>query len=120
MILVQRGDVVLAELPFIQDFSQSKRRPVLVIQNNIGNRFSTNTIVLAISSQSPAKEYPTHYRIIADSAIGQAAGLTKDSIIQAEIILTIPQSLIVTKLGTLPEFSMREIEKRIKVSLAFA
>lgn len=61
MISIQPGDVVIADLPFIQDFSQTKKRPVLVVQNNTGNRFSTNTIVLAISSQPPAKDYPFHF-----------------------------------------------------------
>jgi|GEM_PF-5961013 len=53
MVPIQRGDVVLVDLPYIQEFSRSKKRPVLVIQNDIGNRFSTNTIVLAISSRPP-------------------------------------------------------------------
>jgi mRNA-degrading endonuclease toxin of MazEF toxin-antitoxin module len=118
MIPVQRGDVILVDLPFIQDFTQSKQRPALVIQNDTGNHFSANTIVMAISSQPPAKAYPVHYRIVANSPIGKAAGLDKDSVAQAEIILTIPQSLISRKLGALTEPVMREIEKRIKVSLA--
>ena len=94
MVPIQRGDVVVVDLPFIQDFTKSKPRPVLVIQNNTGNHFSQNTIVLAISSQPPAKNYPIHYKIAADSPIGKAAGLDKDSVVQAEVILTIPQSLI--------------------------
>lgn len=118
MVPIQRGDVVLADLPFVQDFTQTKKRPVLVVQNNVGNRFSSNTIVLAISSQPPAKDYPFHFRIPADSDIGKAAGLIQDSVVQAEIILTIPQALISKKLGILSEPVMHEIEKCIKVSLA--
>lgn len=118
MAPIKRGDVVLVDLPFIQDFTQSKTRPALVVQNDTGNHFSANTIVMAISSQPPAKEYPVHYRIVANSPIGKAAGLDKDSVVEAEIILTIPQSLISRKLGALSESVMREIEKRIKASLA--
>jgi mRNA interferase MazF len=114
----RRGEVVLVKFPFIQDFSKSKERPALVIQNDIGNRFSSNTIVLSISSTVPLRDYPTHYRIKVNSTVGQKAGLEKDSIVQAETILTISQSLIVRKLGILPASVMREIEKRIKVSLA--
>ncbi|GEM_PF-6227599 len=58
---------------------------------------------MAISSQPPAKEYPVHYRIVANSPIGKAAGLDKDSVVEAEIILTIPQSLISRKLGALTD-----------------
>lgn len=119
MIAIHRGDVVLVNFPFIQDFSKSKKRPALVIQqNDVGNRFSSNTIVLAISSKLPSRIYPIHYKIIANTPIGKDAGLTKDSIVQAEIILTIPQTLISKKLGSLPSTAMDQIEKRIKVSLA--
>jgi len=47
MIPIYRGDVVLVNFPFVQDFSKSKKRPALVIQNDVGNRFSSNTIVLS-------------------------------------------------------------------------
>ncbi len=115
---IKRGDVVVVNLPFIQDFAKSKKRPVLIIQNDTGNRFGSNTIVLSISSQPPSKDYPIHYRINANSPIGRSAGIAQDSVVQAEVILTIPQSLISKKLGKIPESAMREIEKRIKVSLA--
>ncbi|MFQ5825208.1 MAG: type II toxin-antitoxin system PemK/MazF family toxin [bacterium] len=118
MIPIHRGDIVLVNLPFIQDLSKSKARPALVVQNDIGNRFSSNTIVLSITSMVPSKTYPTHYKIKAESRIGKNAGITKDSIVQAETILTIPQSLIAKKLGSLPQTAMDEIEKRIKISLA--
>jgi mRNA interferase MazF len=118
MASINRGDVVLVDFFFIQDMSKSKRRPALVIQNDVGNRFSSNTIILSISTTIPAKNYPTHYKIRASSTIGQKAGLNQDSIVQAETIMTIPQSLIAKKLGSLPANAMQEIEKRIKVSLA--
>jgi mRNA interferase MazF len=118
MATIKRGDVILVDLPFIQDLSKSKLRPALVIQNNIGNRFSSNTIVLPISTTIPSKSYPTHYKIMASSTFGKKAGLNQDSIVQAETIMTIPQSLVKQKLGSLPLAAMLEIEKRVKVSLA--
>jgi len=118
MIPIYRGDVVLVNFPFVQDFSKGKKRPALVIQNDVGNRFSSNTIVLSISSKVPSKIYPTHYRIEANTPTARSAGLTKNSIVQAEIILTIPQALISKKLGSLPQTTMDEIERRIKISLS--
>lgn len=117
MVPIRRGDIVLVRLPFVQDPSKSKTRPALVIQNDIGNRFSANTIVLPISTTIPSKSYPTHYRIKAASAIGKKAGLDKDSIIQGETILTIPQTLINKKLGKLPASAMLHVERCIKISL---
>ncbi|KAA0231379.1 type II toxin-antitoxin system PemK/MazF family toxin [candidate division KSB1 bacterium] len=81
MVPIQCGDVVLAGLPFVQDFTQTQKRPVLVVQNNAGNRFSSNTIVLAISSQPPAKDHLFHFRIPANSDIGRAVGLIQDSVV---------------------------------------
>ncbi|MDZ7289488.1 MAG: type II toxin-antitoxin system PemK/MazF family toxin [candidate division KSB1 bacterium] len=80
---IKRGDVILVNFPFIQDLSKNKERPALVIQNDVGNRFSSNTIVLSISSTVPSKDYPTHYKIKANSTVGQKAGLDKDSIASA-------------------------------------
>ncbi len=62
-----RGDVVLVSLPFVTDPTRSKVRPAVILQNDVGNRFSPNLIVAAISSQLPRREYPTnlkkHYSI---------------------------------------------------------
>jgi mRNA interferase MazF len=118
MIAINRGDVVLVKLPFIDDRSQDKLRPVLVVQNDVGNRFSPNTIVLSITSTIRDKVYPTQHKIKAKSQTGKSAGLTKDSVVQAEMILTIPKSSIDNKLGSLPPTTMDEIDKRLRVSLA--
>ncbi len=118
MAQIHRGDVVLVNFPFIQDPTQSKTRPALVIQNDVGNRYSLNTIVLSISSVIPQKRYPTHYKIAANTKLGKKAGLDKDSVVQAENILTLPKALITRKLGSLPASAMDKIDGIIKVSLA--
>ncbi len=120
MISINRGDVLLADMPFIDDRSQQKLRPVLVVQNDVGNRFSPNTIVLAISSSIRPRVYPTHYHIKASTLEGKNAGLTKDSIVKAEMILTISKSSVQKKLGVLPAVTMDEIDKRLRVSLALS
>ena len=110
---LHRGDVVLVPFPFITDFSQSKPRPALVIQNDVGNRFSPNLIVAAISSKVPAKDYPTNHRLRAGTA-----GLDRDSVVLGSVILTIPQSSVLKLLGHLDEADMQAVDACLRVSLA--
>ena len=110
---LHRGDVVLVPFPFITDFSQSKPRPALVIQNDVGNRFSPNLIVAAISSKVPAKDYPTNHRLRAGTA-----GLDRDSVVLGSVVLTIPQSSVLRRLGRLDEADMQAVDACLRVSLA--
>jgi len=80
----RRGDVILVPFPFITDFSQSKPRPALVVQNDVGNRYSPNLIVAAISSKVPDKGYPINHRLRAGTARQD-----RDSVVLTSVILTI-------------------------------
>lgn len=110
---LHRGDVVLVPFPLITDFSQSKPRPALVIQNDVGNRFSPNLIVAAISGKMPARDYPTNHRLQAGTA-----GLDRDSVVLGSVILTIPQSSVLKRLGHLDEADMQAVDACLRVSLA--
>lgn len=112
---MHRGDVVLVPFPFpfITDFGQSKPCPALVIQNDVGNRFSPNLIVAAISSKAPARDYPTNHRLRAGTA-----GLDRDSAALGSVILTIPQSSVLKRLGRLDEADMQAVDACLRVSLA--
>ncbi len=110
---LHRGDVVLVPFPFITDFTQSKPRPALVIQNEVGNRFSPNLIVAAISSKMPAKDYPTNHRLRAGTA-----GLDRDSVVLGSVILTIPQASVLQRLGHLDNTDMQAVDACLRVSLA--
>lgn len=114
----RRGDVVLVPFPFVTDFSKAKTRPAVVIQNNIANRYSPNLILALISSTIPKKEYPFHYRVLTEADIARQAGLDKDSIVKAEIIITVPKSSIVKKIGSFPGEAMVHIDECLKISLA--
>lgn len=116
-IQFHRGDVVLVPFPYVSDYSQSKTRPAVVIQGDIGNLHSPNLILALISSTVPQKSYPMHYRISEGSSVALAAGLKRDSIVKAEVIITLPKRAIVQKLGNLPENAMKQINECIKVSL---
>ena len=109
----RRGDVVLVPFPFITDFSQSKPRPALVIQNDVGNRFSPNLIVATISSRVPDRVYPTNYHLRAGTA-----GLDRDSVVLTSVILTIPKSSVRKHLGHLDEATMQAVDACLRVSLA--
>lgn len=112
-----RGDIVLFKFRLITDYTRHKERPALVIQNDIGNRYSRNVIVASISTKVPKKRYPTHLHISADDT---EAGLEKDSIVQFENILTIPKRLAIQKLGVIPEKHLDLVDRCIKVSLGIA
>ncbi|MFQ5341358.1 MAG: type II toxin-antitoxin system PemK/MazF family toxin [Anaerolineae bacterium] len=70
----RRGDIVLVAFPLITDFSQSKVRPAVVVQTDVGNRFSPNLIVAAISSRIPRRAYPTNFIVRLDTPRGPGHG----------------------------------------------
>lgn len=113
----RRGDVVLAMIPFVGDTSQAKARPVVVIQNDIGNRFSPNLIIATISSQIPRRRYPTNVIVRLGSTEAAGTGLDRDSVVQAEVIHTVPKSAIVRRLGRFSDTAMEAIDRSVRVSL---
>jgi mRNA interferase MazF len=112
-----RGDVVLANLPFVSDFSEQKVRPAVILQNDVGNRFSPNLIVAAISSQPPGRQFPTNLVLRRGSPEADGAGLDFDSVVQAEIILTVPKRAAIRLLGRLNPRAMRAVDDCVRVSL---
>jgi mRNA interferase MazF len=117
-LVFRRGDVLLVPFPFITDFTQSKLRPVLVLQNDVGNRVSSNLIVAAISSQIPNKRYPTSYVIRADTPDAHSAGLDYDSVVLTSVILTIPKASVVRRLGRLTPAAMQAVDECLRISLS--
>ncbi len=113
----RRGDVVLIAFPYIQDFTKSKVRPAVVIQNDVGNVHSDNLILASITSQVPEQEFPVHYRVYAGSLIAKEAGLDLDCIVKAETIITIPKSRVIEKIGSFPAEAMAEVDRCLRVSL---
>ena len=117
-ILFRRGDVVLVPFSYVSDYTQSKARPAVVIQNDIANQFSPNLILALISSTVPGKEYPIHYRVTANSPIGKASGLERDSIVKTEVLITIPKKMVIRRIGTFPPEAMEAIDESLRISLA--
>jgi mRNA interferase MazF len=114
MLNLKRGDIITLEFPFVDKPEESKLRPALIIQNDVGNRYSENTIVLMITSSLPSSElYPVQVLI----PEGPKTGLKKSSIADAGVVFTISKDRIKNRIGECPWKIMQEVNKAIRVSL---
>lgn len=109
---VRRGDIFYAQLNPVVGSEQGGTRPVLVIQNDIGNQYSPTTIVLAITSQISKAKLPTHIEMPSSKS-----GLEKTSVILAEQIRTIDKSRLKYKVAYLDEEFMIKVDKALEISL---
>lgn len=110
---ILRGDIYYADLSPVVGSEQGGMRPVVVIQNDIGNKYSPTVIVLPLTSQ--IKKYmPTHLNVNKDS------GLFMDSTVEGEQIRTIDKSRLKRYIGTFPRDVMTEINKIVAISLALS
>ena len=110
---VHRGEVFYADLSPVVGSEQGGVRPVLIIQNDIGNRHSPTVIAAAITSRLDKARLPTHINIRAADT-----GLAKDSVVLLEQIFTIDKERINSFMGMTSEWEMAQIEKALKCSLA--
>ena len=108
---VKRGDIYYADLSPVVGSEQGGLRPVLIIQNDVGNRYSPTVIAAAITSRMGKTRLPTHIDVFADRA-----GLAKDSVILLEQIRTLDKRRLKEKMGHLDESLMREVNAAIAVS----
>lgn len=109
---VKRGDVFYADLSPVVGSEQGGRRPVLVVQNNIGNHFSPTVIVAAITAQIAKPKMPTHVRLAANQA-----GLDKDSVCLLEQVRTIDKKRLNRYQGHVSKKTMAKINAALEVSL---
>ena len=110
--MVSRGEIYFAELNPVQGSEQGGIRPVLIIQNDVGNTYSPTTIILAITSQINKARLPTHVEVSA-----KESGLRRDSVILAEHMRTIDKSRLRQKVAELKPPTMSRIESAVAVSL---
>lgn len=110
---IKRGDIVLAGLEPVKGSEQGGVRPVLVIQNDEGNKFSPTTIIAPITSKEFSKEFPTNVTISK-----QESRLNNDSTVLLNQIRTIDKSRVIKKISSLDNFTMNKVDRAIKVSLA--
>ncbi len=108
---VRRGDIFYADLSPVVGSEQGGTRPVLIVQNDTGNRHSPTVIAAAITSQTGKARLPTHINIA-----GGSVGLTKDSVILLEQIRTIDKRRLREHMGRLDDDHMHQVDDAIAVS----
>ena len=108
---VKRGDIFYADLSPVVGSEQGGTRPVLIVQNDMGNRHSPTVIAAAITSQTGKTKLPTHIDLP-----GSSAGLSKDSIVLLEQIRTIDKKRLREHMGCLSEALMDQVDAAIAVS----
>ncbi len=110
-MVIKRGDIFYADLSPVIGSEQGGIRPVLIVQNDVGNKYSPTVIAAAITSQINKAKLPTHIEISA-----QEYGLAKDSVILLEQIRTIDKKRIREKIGHLDDELMEKVNEAISVS----
>ena len=108
----RRGEIYWADLNPVIGHEQGGRRPVLIIQNDVGNRYGATTIVAPITSSLSAKVYPTEVRIPAETD-----GLTKNSSVLLNQIKAIDKRRLERRIGQLDKATMRQVDQAIEISL---
>ena len=108
---VKRGDIFYADLSPVVGSEQGGCRPVLIVQNDTGNRHSPTVIAAAITSQTGKANLPTHISLAARSC-----GLTRDSVILLEQVRTLDKSRLRERMGRLDEPAMHQVDNAIAVS----
>lgn len=109
--MIRRGDIYYADLSPVVGSEQGGVRPVLVVQNDIGNKYSPTIIVAAITSQIHKGKLPTHIEISASDY-----GLSKDSVILLEQIRTIDKRRLKEKIGFLASEIMSKVDEGLQIS----
>ena len=107
---VKRGEIYYADLSPVVGSEQGGVRPVLIVQNDVGNRYSPTVIAAAITSQKEKAKLPTHIEINA-----QSCGLARNSTVLLEQIRTIDKRRLKEKMGTLDEQSMNQINSALSI-----
>ncbi|GAQ25251.1 type II toxin-antitoxin system PemK/MazF family toxin [Tepidanaerobacter syntrophicus] len=111
-VLVRRGEIFYADLNPVVGSEQGGIRPVLIVQNDVGNKYSPTVIIAAITSQIDKAKLPTHVELPSKDY-----GLEKDSVILLEQLRTIDKRRLKQKITILDQEIMKKVDKALKVSL---
>ncbi|MGN0660870.1 MAG: type II toxin-antitoxin system PemK/MazF family toxin [Oscillospiraceae bacterium] len=111
MLGVKRGEIYYADLSPVVGSEQGGVRPVLIVQNDVGNKYSPTVIAAAITSQKEKAKLPTHIALQA-----QTCGLAKDSVVLLEQIRTIDKKRLKERMGEIDQSSMNKINNALSIS----
>lgn len=114
-MIVKRGDIYYADLSPVVGSEQGGLRPVLIVQNDVGNRYSPTVIAAAITSKTGKTKLPTHIDVAGESE--ETAGLARDSVILLEQVRTIDKRRLRERIGHLDVYTMQKVNSAISVSL---
>ena len=109
---ISRGDIYYADLSPVVGSEQGGVRPVLVVQNNVGNRFSPTVIIAAITSQLDKAKLPTHIELRKDEY-----NLQKDSVVLLEQLRTLDKRRLKEKVSSIDDFKMHQVDLAMMISL---
>lgn len=109
---IKRGDIYFADLSPVIGSEQGGTRPVLVIQNNIGNRFSPTVVIAAITSQIQKAKLPTHIELNVN-----LYNLERDSVVLLEQIRTVDKQRLTERITHLDSVIMRKVDEALQISL---
>ena len=109
---IVRGDIYYADLSPVVGSEQGGVRPVLVIQNNVGNKFSPTVIIAAITSQLSKAKLPTHIELDKEEY-----NLAKDSVVLLEQIRTLDKRRLKEKVSSIDEIKMNQVDLAVMISL---
>ncbi len=110
---VKRGELYYADLSPVVGSEQGGIRPVLVVQNDVGNKYSPTVIAAAVTSKINKAKLPTHIEL------PPAFGLAKESVILLEQIRTLDKRRLKERIGELPNSTMQDVNRAILISLGF-
>lgn len=108
---IKRGDIFYADLSPVVGSEQGGVRPVLIIQNDVGNKFSPTVIVAAITSQHSKANLPTHIKLSAEGC-----GLSKDSVVLLEQVRTLDKKRLKERIGSLDNVFMMKVDEALTIS----
>ena len=112
--MIKRGELYYADLSPVVGSEQGGVRPVLVVQNDVGNKYSPTVIAAAITSQINKAKLPTHIELCA-----MDYGLNKDSVVLLEQIRTLDKRRLKERIGELPVSMMQKVNTALLISLGF-
>ena len=110
-MIIRRGDIYYADLSPVVGSEQGGIRPVLIVQYNVGNRYSPTVIAAAITSKGSKADLPTHIKLYADNS-----GLSRDSVVLLEQIRTLDKRRLKEKMGTLSSYDMNKVDEALSIS----
>ncbi len=112
---IQRGDIYYADISPVTGSEQGGIRPVLIVQNDVGNSHSPTVIAAAITGYMKGKRQPTHVRLK-----GAACGLFRNSTVLLEQLRTLDKSRLGEYMGSVGEDKMREVDAALRISVGVA